>query len=60
MTQPINLNKARKKRAIDQRKAKAAENSVKFGLSGTDKKTISDRSEKAARILDGHRKERLE
>lgn len=43
--------------AIDQRKAQAAENVVKFGLSGTEKKANKKSAEKAARDLDGHRKE---
>jgi hypothetical protein len=57
MTIPINLNKARKARAKAADKTKAAENRVAFGRTKLEKSLTSARAEKAARDLDGTKRE---
>ncbi|MDB5423518.1 MAG: hypothetical protein JWQ29_934 [Phenylobacterium sp.] len=52
MTEPINLNKARKARARTDAKAKAAENRVRFGRGKTEKAVSKLEAERARRALD--------
>jgi hypothetical protein len=55
---PINLNKARKAKARAEAEAKAAENRIKFGLTKAEKQAKALQAAKAARALDGHKRER--
>jgi hypothetical protein len=55
---PINLNKARKAKARADADAKAAENRVKFGRTKAEKRLAALDAEKAARGLEGHKRER--
>jgi hypothetical protein len=52
MTEPINLNKARKARAKAEDKRQAAENRVRFGRTGAEKQVSKLEAEKARRALD--------
>ncbi len=54
---PINLNRARKDRARAEDRAKADANAVKFGMTKAEKVLAAARSQRAARILDGHQVE---
>ncbi|MBY5932648.1 DUF4169 family protein [Tateyamaria omphalii] len=53
MTEPINLNKARKARARAEKKARADANAVTFGLSKAQKQHAKHENTRAARDLDG-------
>lgn len=53
----VNLNKVRKARARDARKARAAENAVKFGRTRAEKTLDKSDTDRAARDLDGHRRD---
>jgi hypothetical protein len=55
---PINLNKARKTKARAEAAAKAGENRIKFGLTKAEKQAKALQAAKAARALDGHKRER--
>lgn len=57
MAQPVNLNRVRKQRARDAKKARADENAVRFGRSKAVRDADRVRSDKAARELDGHKRE---
>jgi hypothetical protein len=57
MADLINLNKARKERARAEKPAKAAENRVAFGRTKAEKDLEKARTENAARLLDGHRRD---
>ena len=57
MSTPSNLNKARKERGSAARKARADENSVKFGQSKAKKDALKARAEEIARNLDAHKRE---
>ncbi|MEP2029062.1 MAG: DUF4169 family protein [Paracoccaceae bacterium] len=57
MSTPINLNKAKKERDRSSRKARADENSVRFGQSKSAKELIKARAEQIARNLDAHKRE---
>ena len=57
MTEPINLNRARKARATTAAKAKAAENRVRFGLDKTTRAAARQEAERARRALDQARRE---
>lgn len=57
MSDIVNLNKARKLRDRARKKAQAAENSVTFGMSKAQKKAQATRADKAARDLDGKKRE---
>lgn len=52
MTEPINLNKARKARARAADKAQAAENRVRFGRSKAEKTVSKLEAERARRLHD--------
>ena len=52
MTEPINLNKARKAKAKAQAGAKAAQNRVKFGRGKTEKAVSKLEAERLRRELD--------
>ena len=53
----VNLNKFRKAKARVEKRAQADENAVKFGRSKAEKSLDQARVEKAARDLDGKRRE---
>jgi len=57
MSTPVNLNKVRKLRERETRKAEAAENAVRFGQTKADRQAAKARAEKAARIVDAHKRE---
>ncbi len=57
MTKIVNLNKARKSRTRDERKAQADVNSVKFGRTKTEKTRDHKITDKQVRDLDGHKRE---
>jgi hypothetical protein len=54
---PINFNRARKARAAAEAKARAAENRVKFGRTGAEKKATKLEAERARRALDQAKRE---
>jgi hypothetical protein len=58
MTEPINLNKARKARARAGAEARGAENRVKFGRTKAEKELDKARAHKARRDLDSGKRER--
>ncbi len=58
MTEPINLNKARKERARDVAKAKAAENRVSFGRTKAEKTLARLESERARRAHEDTKREK--
>ena len=57
MTEPINLNRARKARAKADAQAKAAENRVKFGRGKSEKMVSKLEAERARRALDQTKRE---
>ncbi len=57
MTTPINLNKARKARKRSEDRGRAEANSVKFGRSKAEKEAARRANDKAARDLNGHKRE---
>lgn len=57
MTEPINLNRARKARAKADEKRQAAENRVRFGRTGAEKQVSKLAAEKARRALDQKKRE---
>ena len=57
MSAPINLNRARKAREKVKKRAEADENAVKFGRTKAEKNRDRVAAEKAARDLDGKRRE---
>jgi hypothetical protein len=57
MTEPINLNQARKAKAKADASAKAAENRVKFGRGKAEKAVSKLEAERARRALDQAKRE---
>jgi hypothetical protein len=57
MSEPVNLNRARKARAKAEEKAKAAQNRVVFGRTRAEKDLAEARRDKAARALDSKKRE---
>jgi len=57
MTEPINLNKARKARAQAQAKKTAAENRVRFGRTKAEKAVSRLQAEKARRLHEQAKRE---
>lgn len=58
MTEPVNLNKARKARDKAARDAQAKQNRAKFGRTKAEKKLEATRAENQARLTDSHRLDR--
>lgn len=54
MGKPVNLNRYRKEKARAEKKARADENAVKFGLSQAEKDAEKQRDGKTRRDLDNH------
>lgn len=57
MSEPINLNKARKAKALSEKQKRAAENRAKHGRTKAEKAAEVAESERASRALDAARKE---
>ncbi len=57
MSGPINLNKARKARAKADQKTQADANAVKHGRTKTERLADEKTAAKAAKSLDGHKRE---
>jgi hypothetical protein len=57
MSNAVNFNKARKERDRSSRKARAAENSVRFGQSKSERDAIKARAEIIRKNLDAHKSE---
>ena len=57
MVEIVNLNRARKQRAKQAGKAKSAENRVAFGRTRAERELERARTEKAARELEGKKRE---
>ena len=58
MNTPINLNKYKKQKARANKKAQAAENAVKFGLTKTERLNAKKETQKRSAHLDGHKSEK--
>ena len=56
--QPINLNKVRKAKARKDDKTRAAENRVRFGQTGSERRTEAERQAAVIRRLDDHKREK--
>ena len=57
MAEIVNLNRARKAKAGEQAKARAAENRVSFGRTKGQKAKASAAKAKSEAMLDGHKRE---
>lgn len=57
MSTPINLNKARKERARAAKRARADENAVRFGRTKAEKEAAKRDGSKAAKFIDGHKRD---
>jgi hypothetical protein len=57
VSEPINLNRARKARAKAEAKTRAVENRAAFGRTGDEKALAQARRDKAARDLDAKKRE---
>ena len=57
MSTPVNLNKVRKERARAAKRAQADQNAVAFGRTKAEKALDQAKTEKAAKLLDGHKRE---
>lgn len=51
MTQPINLNKVRKARTLNDKKARADANAIKFGQTKAERLLAATKEEQAAKRL---------
>ena len=58
MNTPINLNKYKKQKARADKKAQAAENAVKFGLTKTERLNAKKETQKRDAYFDGHKSEK--
>lgn len=57
MSQPVNLNRARKQKARAEKQARASENAVKFGISKAAKTALKQRLKSEITRLDQHRRD---
>lgn len=57
MADIINLRRARKTKAREDKEAVAAENRLKFGQSKSERKLQDALEQKAVRLLDGHKRD---
>jgi hypothetical protein len=57
MSKPVNLNRFRKEKARADKKARADENSVKFGRTKSEKQRDTDKAQADIRHLDEHKRE---
>ena len=58
MAELVNLNRARKAKAIEAGRTQAAENRIRFGLSKAEKRLAKARAAKAAKDLDAGKRDR--
>ena len=58
MNTPINLNKYKKQKARADKKAQAAENAVKFGLTKKERLNAKKETQERGAHLDGHKSEK--
>ena len=58
MNTPINLNKYKKQKARADKKAHAAENAAKFGLTKTERLNAKKETQKCGAHLYGHKSEK--
>lgn len=58
MSAPVNLNRFRKQKEREARKAKADANAVRFGRSKAERETAQMLEEKGVRDHDGHKRDR--
>ncbi len=58
MTEPVNLNKARKAKAKADAAQRAKENRTKFGRTKAEKSRDANQAEKQVRVTDSHRLDR--
>ena len=56
MTQPVNLNRVRKRKVQDEKKLRATHNAATHGQSKAHKVLHEAQAEKIAKTLDGHRR----
>ncbi|MEX3315338.1 DUF4169 family protein [Sulfitobacter sp. PS-8MA] len=57
MSQPINLNKARKARGLAARRVQADENALRFGRSKAEKESARKSAAQTKASLDAHKRE---
>lgn len=57
MSKPVNLNRFRKEKARADKKARADENSVKFGRTKSEKQRDTNKTQADIRHLDEHKRE---
>ncbi len=57
MTEPVNLNRFRKAKAKTEAKVTAAENRIRFGQTKSEQTRVEAEREKAARDLDGSKRD---
>ena len=57
MSNVTNLNRFRKQKTRAEKKARADENVVKFGRSKATKQADKAKADRAARLLDGHKRD---
>ncbi|SHK23624.1 protein of unknown function [Shimia gijangensis] len=57
MAQPVNLNRFKKQKARAKKKARADENSMKFGRTGLEKQREKSELDKTVRHIDGHKRD---
>lgn len=57
MSKVVNLNRFRKDKARAGKRAQGDANAAKFGRSKSERETLKTEAEKAARHLDGHKRE---
>jgi len=57
MAAPVSLSKARKAKAMADKRRQAAENAVKFGRSKAEKSVEAAAKARDARVLDGHKQQ---
>lgn len=60
MAEIINLRTARKRKARDQASATADQNRITFGRAKAEKDLTKAKSDQAARLLDGHKRDESE
>ncbi|SFH24268.1 protein of unknown function [Palleronia marisminoris] len=57
MSDPVNLNRARKDRARAEKRREADTNAVKFGRTKAEREAETARAEREAAKLEGHKRE---
>lgn len=57
MSNVVNLNQARKKKTREAKRDRADQNVALFGRTKSERKTEKEAADRAARLLDGHRRD---